>query len=57
MCFLIHGAQDAAFIYPLTQDGNAQVSLAVGLFARHDSELSDAEHLFLCRGLVPRGAW
>ena len=40
---------------PLAQDANAQVSLAVGLSVRHYSELGDAEHLFLCRGLMPQG--
>jgi len=28
---LIHGTPDAAFIYPLAQDANAQVPLVVGL--------------------------
>jgi hypothetical protein len=32
--------------YPLAQDANAQVPLAVGLSVRHYSELSDAEHVF-----------
>jgi len=53
--FLIHGTPDAAFIYPLAQAANAQVPLAVGLSARHYSELSDAERVFLCRGLMPQG--
>jgi hypothetical protein len=43
---LTHGTPDAAFIYPLAQDANAQVPLAVGLSVRHYSELSDAEHVF-----------
>jgi len=51
---LIHGTPDAAFIYPLARDANAQVPLAVGLSVRHYSELSDVEHVFLCRGLMPR---
>jgi hypothetical protein len=51
---LIHGTPDAAFIYPLAQDANAQVPLAVGLSVRHYSELSDVEHVFLCWGLMPR---
>ena len=52
---LIHGTPDAAFIYPLAQDANAQVPMVVGLSVRHYSKLSDAEHVFLCRGLMPQG--
>jgi len=52
---LIHGTDDAAFIYPLAQDANAQIPLAVGLSLRHYSELSDAENVFLYRGLMPQG--
>ena len=53
---LIHAIQDAAFIYPLAQDANAQVPLAVGLLVRHYSELSDAEHVFLYAGdSCPKG--
>jgi hypothetical protein len=52
---LIHGTPDATFIHPLAQDANAQVPLAVGLSVRHYSELSDAEHVFQCRGLMPQG--
>ena len=32
---LIHGTPDVAFIFPLAQDAEAQVPLAVGLSVRH----------------------
>ncbi len=52
----VHGIQDAAFIYSLAQEVNAQVSLAVGLFVCLCSELSDAEHVFLYAGdSCPKG--
>ena len=51
---LTHGTDDAAFIYRLAQDANAQIPLAVGLSVRHYSELSDADHVFLRRGLMPQ---
>ena len=52
---LIYDTDDAAFIHPLAQDANAQFPLAVGLSVRPYLELSDAENLFLCRGLMPPG--
>ena len=53
---LIHGTQGAAFIYPPAQDANAQVPLAVGIFVRHYSELSDGERVFLYAGdSCPKG--
>jgi len=54
---LIHGTQEAAaFIYPLAQDAHTQVPLAVGIFVRNYSELSDAEQVFLYAGdSCPKG--